>query len=177
MSITRKPRRPLSDETREKIRISNTKHGGKGTRLYHVWKGVRYRCNSTSSPAFQNYGGRGIGLCDEWDDFSVFREWAYSHGYNDSLTIERIDVDKGYCPENCKWVTLEDQAKNRRSTVWVEYGGEKHCLSDVARESGIDYHALYWRIVTQGWPVEKAITTPSRRKNRGGRNEAVWEAV
>lgn len=166
MSIRSENRQTRPAETREKLKLAATKHGGKGTRIYHVWKGIRYRCNSSGCHAFSNYGGRGIKMCQEWDDFSAFREWAYSHGYDDSLTIERIDVDKGYSPDNCKWVTMREQAKNRQTTVWVEYEGVKYCLSDLARVCGLDYHALYWRIVTQGWPVEKAVRTPSRKYKR-----------
>ena len=165
--ITHETRRHLSEETKDKIRAAATKHGGKGTRLYHVWKGIRYRCNSPHCAAFPNYGGRGIKLCKEWDDFSVFRDWAHRSGYEDSLTIDRIDVNKGYYPGNCRWISLGDQAKNRRGTIWTEYEGVKYCLSDLARVAGIDYHALYWRVVTQGWPVEKAVCTPSRRSKRG----------
>ena len=92
------------------------KHGGTGTRLYRIWMLMRYRCSNENNPSYKNYGGRGIKVCDEWQDsFIVFRDWALKHGYRDDLTIDRIDNDKGYSPDNCRWIYYKDQPKNRRS--------------------------------------------------------------
>lgn len=90
-------------------------HGGTHTKLYNTFLRMRGRCNNPNNKRYKDYGGRGISICKEWDKFEVFREWALSHGYKEGLSIERVDVDKGYCPENCTWIPMSEQSKNRRS--------------------------------------------------------------
>jgi hypothetical protein len=98
----------------QEARISNnTKHGGNGTRLYSIWKGMHARCNQSTRHSFNRYGGRGIHVCAEWSEFAPFRDWAMANGYSDDLTIDRIDVDGNYQPGNCRWATWEVQFKNR----------------------------------------------------------------
>lgn len=97
-------------------RVNNvTSHRLSGTRLYHIWKAMKQRCYYPKHKDYHNYGGRGIVVCDEWkDDFKVFYEWAITHGYREDLTIDRIEVNGNYEPNNCRWATWQDQRLNQR---------------------------------------------------------------
>lgn len=97
-----------------------TIHGQSRTRLYKIYKGIRDRCLNKSSLLYERYGAKGISLCDEWMDFDAFYEWSRINGYADNLTIDRIDNDKGYHPDNCRWTTHSIQGQNRKTCLTVD---------------------------------------------------------
>lgn len=110
---------------RERVVEANTTHGMRKTRLYRIWLGILTRAGVykvASEKVKHNYQDRGITICDEWLVFENFRDWALSHGYKEDLQIDRRDNDKGYCPENCRWVTCKENNNNRRNTIRLEDG-------------------------------------------------------
>ena len=124
------------------------KHGGAKTKLHNVWKSMRQRCRNKNCHDYKWYGGVGIDICSEWDDFSKFREWADSSGYKEGLTIERIDSTKNYSPENCTWKTIQEQQQNKKSNHLLEYYGEVHPMSVWSRKINMKYSKLSWQIST-----------------------------
>lgn len=129
-------------------------------RLYGIWKNIKSRCTNTNDKSYNNYGGRGITIDSEWEkSFIKFAEWAYLHGYNNDLTIERINVNGNYSPENCTWTTLKNQARNRRSTLWITYQGETKSLAEWCEIYGTNYKRTHGRM-RRGWDFEKAMFTP-----------------
>lgn len=149
---------------REQLIARNMKHGCSHTRLHNIWSSMLERCN-TDSPRYKAWHGRGIKVCEEWvTDFSAFKEWAENNGYTDKLTIDRIDVDKGYCPENCRWVTKAAQNWNKTNTRYFEYKGERKCLSEWASITGIKITALRSRIYRLKWDIAKALETPVQKQ-------------
>lgn len=142
---------------REIVGNNSRKHGGFGTRLYSVWDSMRERCNTPTDTAYANYGGRGITVCDEWSDFTKFKEWALGAGYDENAprgqcTLDRIDVNKGYSPDNCRFVSMAEQARNKRRTPYYEFNGETKTLKEWAELTGIKYEALFARY-KRGVPV------------------------
>ncbi len=133
-------------EIAKKTAKAKTKHGKRDTRLYRIWAGMKARCYNKNNRGYKHYGGRGIIMCDEWkNDFQVFYDWAMANGYSDNLTIDRIDVNGNYCPENCRWATNETQKKNMRTNIVVEYKGTRMCLTEAAERSGINGQTLFSR--------------------------------
>lgn len=140
---------------------NGVKHGGKGTRIYVIWSDMKQRCYYAKNINYHNYGGRGIKICDEWlHDFKTFQVWAMANGYADNLTLDRINNDGDYCPENCRWATRAEQDNNTHANRRVTFNGETHTISEWAKITGINYSTLWRRICVLEWDVEKALSTP-----------------
>ena len=160
----------LGKEHREKAAADAArKHGGKNERLYNVWQGIKERCCNKRSKYYSHYGGRGITICEQWLDYAVFREWANANGYDPTApkgacTIDRIDNDKGYYPDNCRWVPSVVQCNNRRNNHMISYNGKTQTISQWSREVGIRKDTLRRRIEIYGWSVERALTQPVNQK-------------
>lgn len=135
-------------------------HGETGTRLYRIWQNMRKRCTSPACPGFPDYGGRGIKVCPEWNDFPSFRDWALSSGYSDDLSIEREDVNGDYEPSNCTWADAATQNANRR---FVSAAPDGELWLHKALRNGITLDAFYVR-KRNGWPMEQAVTWPMGKK-------------
>lgn len=143
---------------------ANTKHGYSKTRLYRIWKYMRKRCRNPNDSNFHKYGARGICVCKEWDDsFLLFREWAISNGYNDSLSLDRINNDGNYEPNNCRWASAKTQGNNRRSTRYLELNGIKKTLEEWSETTGLSRSVISARL-RLGWSIERALTQPARPK-------------
>ena len=157
--------------TKEKLvkynKENKVKHGYQKTRLYREWCSMKGRCYYPSVNGYKNYGGRGIIVCEEWkNNFVNFKDWAVSHGYSDNLSLDRIDVNGNYEPDNCRWVTLKEQSHNTRTNHYITYRGETHCLSEWAEILGIGRHTLFNRIVRRKWDIERAFTEPINENKR-----------
>ena len=134
-------------------------HGGSKTRLYRIWHRMKCRCYKINAPDYARYGGRGITVCDEWlKDFESFRSWALSNGYNENLTIDRINVNGNYCPSNCRWADAITQHNNTRSNHFLTFRGETLTISQWSARYGINKNTLWSRIGKYGWSVERALT-------------------
>ena len=138
------------------LRRKPHKHGEYKTRLYRIWGSMKGRCND---PKNDGYGGRGITVCEEWKEYIPFRDWALSNGYQDNLSIDRIDVNGNYKPDNCRWVDDYIQANNTRKNVNITWNGETHSLSEWGRikPNGLDYDTLRSRL-RDGWSVEETFS-------------------
>lgn len=141
-----------------------TTHGLHGHRLYTIYKGMKQRCNNTTNGRYGDYGGRGIKICDEWmSNFVNFFNWAVSNKYADDLTIERIDNNKGYSPDNCKWIPANKQSQNRRCNHELTFNGQTKTISEWSRELGGNFNLVYRRI-KRGWSIEKSLTTRNTKE-------------
>jgi len=136
----------------------HTTHGARvgDAPLGKCWLNMRQRCNNPSSQSYKSYGARGITICEQWNDFAAFKAWAFSSGYKEDLTIERVNNDKGYSPENCTWVPLPEQPRNRRCNHVDEDGV---LWLDHARKSGLSGKAFEGRL-RLGWSFPDAAFLP-----------------
>lgn len=140
-----------------------TTHGETRTRLYHIWNGMRNRCSNKNYPGYPNYGGRGISVCEEWQEYIPFRDWAITNGYQDGLSIDRIDNNGGYSPDNCRWATPREQANNTRKVRLITYNGETHSVCEWSRILNIKQSTLNMRINKYRWSAEEALRKEVRK--------------
>lgn len=144
--------------------LGKVKHGKCGTSIYRRYNHMKDRCYNKNNKDYKDYGGRGITICKEWlDDFMTFYDWSTSNGYNDTLTIDRIDVNGNYEPNNCRWVDMKQQSRNRRSNRLFTINGETRCLMEWCEILGLKYKTVATRIYTNKWTVEKALFTPTEK--------------
>ena len=132
-------------------------HGFSNTRLYTTWCGMKARCNNPKEKAYKYYGGKGIKIATEWEnDFLQFRQWALQNGYNENLTIERIDVNGNYCPENCTFITMYEQAQNKRRNHIFYVNGKAMSARSYCQFKGINYNMFMYRL-GKGWKISKIL--------------------
>ena len=144
-----------------------TTHGLSNTRLYSVWNNMKKRCTNPNAQNYKRYGARGICVCDEWaNSFENFSKWAYSNGYQEGLSIDRIDNNGNYCPENCRWSNIMTQNNNRNVSMMITYNGKTQNLSSWCKELDVPYFRTWQRIVQYGYSFEQAITLPRCKKRK-----------
>lgn len=157
---------------RDRLSDINRTHGKRHTRLYNVWCNMRRRCYSSNNSHYKYYGGRGIKVCDEWlgkNGFQNFWDWAYSNGYDEDAphgecTIDRIDVNGNYCPENCQWINSSKQMRNRTDTHWVEFDGEVLSLAEFCDKYGISQSLASARL-QRGWTPAEVMFFNAKNMN------------
>lgn len=144
-------RREYMSEHKSTHRLTNT-------RIYHIHQTMIARCEVPTSYRYKYYGAKGVTVCDEWHTFENFYTWATNNGYEETLTLDRIDVNKGYCPENCRWVSWTVQQNNKSNNHYIEYNGETHTVTEWERITGLP---IGYR-VNNGWDIERIFTQPKR---------------
>lgn len=145
----------------------NYKHGLGNTknRLYRIWANMKSRCYNPKASRFEHYGGKGVTICPEWrNNFQAFHDWAMSHGYSDELSIDRIDVNGNYEPDNCRWERPKAQSNNLSVNRKITFNGVTRTLSEWATVTGINRGTIAARLDLRGWTVEQALTIPVGRK-------------
>ena len=137
-------------------------HGMTNTKLYGVWNGMINRCENPNTTAYKDYGKKGISVCEEWHNASIFFEWAIKNGYKEGLQIDRINTQGNYCAENCRWVDRIQNANNKTNNKYIEYNGETKTMAEWARYFGVNYKNLS-RNLKKGYSLIQAI---ERDKNK-----------
>jgi hypothetical protein len=129
----------------------------KEERLYRIWMAMRARCRCKNISSYKYYGGRGIKVCKEWNNYLVFKEWALSNGYDENLSIDRINHNGNYEPSNCRWTTAQEQANNKRNNHLITINGESHTLAEWSKLSGINYSTIRSRINRDNLKPEEVL--------------------
>lgn len=147
---------------KEKVGARNRTHGKSKTRLYHTWFDMKHRCTKSINPEYKNYGGRGISVCEEWineNGFTNFENWALRNGYKENLSLDRINNDLNYSPDNCRWVDRVTQQRNRTDNVWITYKGMTKCIAEWSEITGLSFDCISYRF-KNNWTPEEIIETP-----------------
>lgn len=128
------------------------------TKLYKVWSSMKKRCYNKKCNSYKNYGARGIAVCDEWKhNFQTFHDWAMDNNYQEGLSIDRINVDGNYEPNNCRWTDRTTQNRNRTNNISYTIDSETHCLKEWCEILNLNYHTVHSRVNILNWPIEKAL--------------------
>lgn len=157
-------------------------HGLTGKRVYKTWESMKARCYNPNDGKYEKYGGRGIKVCEEWlgkDGARNFAKWAYENGFDENKrqkeqSIDRIDVNGNYEPNNCRFTDAKIQANNRTNTIFLEYQGKTKCLQEWADEVGISESTIRWRL-NNGYSAEKALTTEVKKNSNAGKRYLTYK--
>ena len=128
------------------------------TRLHNIWIGMKSRCYNKNNKRYNTYGARGIKVCDEWKDFLPFYNWAMANGYNETMdrgecTIDRIDINGDYSPDNCQFINIKKQQRNKTNTRYVNYKGKLYCLAELAEMLNLNYKYLWQKLKRGNWDI------------------------
>ena len=145
------------------------KHGLHKHKLYNVWQGIKTRCYNSKSNRYKYYGGRGIGICEEWLDFMAFFDWAISHGYEEGLTLDRIGRNKNYSPDNCQWVDYNQQNSHKSDQKRIFYKGKELTLKEASEIAKVPLSTIYQRL-RRGMNHNEVIESPPQTSNKASRS-------
>lgn len=153
----------LERENAKTLGRHNVTHGKANTRLYHTWCKMKERCNNPNIQFYYRYGGRGIKVCDEWNEsFESFYDWAIKSGYDENLTgneqsLDRIDPNGNYNSENCRWITHKEQCRNRTYNRYIDFEGKTMTIAEFCETTGIGYHKFVTRWQNKGFTGEEIL--------------------
>lgn len=146
---------------KEKTKESSTIHGLTNTRIHRIWAAMISRCENQNNNRYYVYGSKGISVCQEWrNDFVQFYDWSMKNGYSDELSIDRIDVNGNYCPDNCRWATREVQMNNRSNNRNITYNGTTRTLKQWSEYFGFNYKYFHEVMSKNDWDIEKVLNIP-----------------
>lgn len=142
------------------------KHGDTGTKLYKTWLNMKSRCYNPNATHSKYYYGKNIKICEEWkNNYIAFKEWSLKNGFQDNLTIDRIDNNGDYCPQNCRWVSIKEQNENLPTIRKITYKGKEYTIKQISEITGLSIKCLDARY-RRGWTVEEIFSTPKISKNK-----------
>lgn len=168
----------LAKKYREEFKTINYKHGGSSngrqTKLYSIWHGMKNRVTNPKQNRHESYIDKGINICDEWfNSFENFQKWALNNGYQEGLSIERIDIDKDYCPENCIWIPFSEQSKNTSRTINILVDNKRLCLKDCCKKFGLPYASVAWAIHKKDMSPSESVYFYANKNNISLNNHTI----